>query len=51
MTTFFCRMCSFKYSPKVARNEPPKTCNNCGGVGTIQKEPSAEDILNESDSF
>lgn len=49
MATFFCKNCSFKYTPKRVINTPPRTCTNCGAIGSLQKEPSAEDILNESD--
>ena len=49
MVTFVCKMCNFKYTPRAARTEPPRECNNCGGLGTLLKEPTAADILNDSE--
>ncbi len=48
MVRFLCRSCRFKFSPRVPRTDPPKRCGNCGGEGTIEKEPDAEQILRES---
>ena len=48
MTRFFCRHCRFKYSPKLPRNEPPQICTNCGGKGTVEKEPDASEILRDA---
>ncbi len=51
MVTFFCRNCNFKYSPRVLRLDLPKICHNCGGKGTVEKEPDAEQILRDSEMF
>ena len=48
MGTFFCRNCRFKYSPKSERLQPPALCHNCGGKGTVQVSPDANQILRES---
>ena len=45
MVRFFCRHCNFKYTPKSNKTEPPQRCHNCGGKGTVELEPTAEDIL------
>lgn len=51
MVTYMCRNCNFKYSPKVPRMEPPKRCHNCGGMGTVEREPDADQIIKESNIF
>ena len=51
MVTFFCRMCRFKYTPRIENATLPKRCHNCGGESTVEKEPSAEQILKESNFF
>ena len=51
MPTFFCKSCYFKYTPRTLRNDPPKTCNNCGGVGTVEKQPDANQIIKESEYY
>ena len=48
MVTFLCRSCRFKYTPRTGRTDPPSRCGNCGSLGTIEKEPDAEQILRES---
>lgn len=51
MVTFVCRRCSFKYTPRMHRADPPLMCHNCGGKGTIDKAPDAEQIIRESDKY
>ena len=51
MVTFFCRRCNFKYTPRVPRVTPPLMCHNCGGKGTVGKEPDAEQIIQDSDKY
>ncbi|MEK6948035.1 MAG: hypothetical protein AABX19_02215 [Nanoarchaeota archaeon] len=48
MTTFVCRNCRFKYTPRTMRLEVPQMCHNCGKKGTVEKEPDAEQILRDS---
>jgi len=51
MVTFFCRSCLFKYSPRIQRVDPPRVCHNCGGKGTIEREPDANQIIMDSERF
>lgn len=46
MTRLMCAACGYKYTPKAAKI--PKLCPNCGKGGTVQREPSAEDIIRDS---
>lgn len=51
MVTYFCRRCSFKYTPKIPRTSPPARCQNCGGAGSVEREPDAEEIIRMSDKM
>ncbi|MEW6063042.1 MAG: hypothetical protein AB1571_01575 [Nanoarchaeota archaeon] len=44
MTTYFCKACNFRYSPKGART--PKICPACGRE-TIVRDYDANTILEE----
>ena len=48
MPRYFCRHCRFKYIPRSSRVELPKICTNCGGKGTVEKEPDASEILRDA---
>jgi rubredoxin len=46
METFVCNNCRFRF-----KAENPHTCPYCGKGKSFQKEPSAEDLLDEVESL
>lgn len=49
MTRYYCTACGYKFEPKTSK--VPKVCPYCGRRGTLIKEGSAQDILNELDKM
>lgn len=45
MVKFVCKHCNYKFD--LESDKPPKKCGFCGREGTVKKESSAEDLVEE----
>ena len=46
MTRYYCKVCGYKFEPKTDR--VPTVCPYCGRKGTLVKEGTAQDLINEA---
>lgn len=49
MTKFHCTSCNYEF--EVKEGKPPKKCPFCGRMGTVRREKSAAELLNEVDAI
>jgi len=45
MTRYYCKACGYRFEPKT--DKIPKVCPYCGRTGTLVKEGTAQDLLDE----
>jgi rubrerythrin len=49
MSRFHCSGCNYDFEQK--EGKPPKKCPYCGRMGTIRRERTASELLNEVDAM
>ncbi len=49
MTRYYCTACGYKFEPKTGK--VPTVCPYCGRRGTLKREGSAQELLDELDEM